>query len=331
VPEVSESAKGGAGVPPRPAPEAFVAAARSLGLDALTVEVVRAFRAAGCRGILLKGLAFRHHLYGDGSPRAYGDVDLLVAPAELARAGAALASLGFELGFDHVDHPGAAEPHAQEWGRPGGARVVDLHWRIPGVEAPSERAWEALSARTEPIPVGGEPVESLREEGIALMAALHAATHGRTHPKSVRDLERALERLDGDTWASAWRLATELRATEAFVAGLRLVPAGERLAAELELPDVRSPRRILMAGDQPAGSLGLLRIMQRAPARERLRALRYAVLPSPAYMRASSPLAARGRAGLALAYLTRAVRRTVQLPAAIRAVRASRVSSDPPQ
>ena len=54
-------------------------------------------------------------------------------------------------------------------------------------------------------------------------------------------------------------------------------------AVALVLPDVRSRQRRLMAADQPAGSLGLLRIMQRAPLRERLRAARYALLPSRAY------------------------------------------------
>lgn len=315
---------------PRPLPTAVVATARTLGIDALTIEVLRAFRAAGCRGILLKGPAFRRDLYADGSPRSYGDIDLLVSPADLARAGAAIASLGFEMGFDHADHPGLVEPHAQEWGRPGGPRVVDLHWRIAGVEAPSQYAWEILSARTEPMLVGGEPAESLRAEGIALVAALHAAGHRGTHARSVRDLERAIERLDGDTWASAARLAAELDATEAFAAGLRLVPAGERLASALDLPETRSRQRMLLAGDPPGGSVGLLRIVQPAPVRERLRALRHALIPSRAYMRASSSLAARGRAGLALAYLARAGRRTLQLPAAIRAVRASRGSSRPP-
>lgn len=315
---------------PRPLPTAFVATARTLGIDALTVEVLRAFRAAGCRCILLRGPVIRRHLYADGSPRGYGDVDLLVAPADLALAGAALGSLGFEKGFDHADHPGGVEPHAQEWGRPGGPRVVDLHWRIAGVEAPRQHAWEVLSARTEPMLLGGEPAESLRAEGVALVAVLHAAAHGRTHARSVRDLERAIERLDAGTWASAARLAGDLDASEAFAAGLRIVPAGERLASALGLPEVRSPQRVLMAGDQPAGSLGLLRIVQPAPVRERLRALRYALIPSPAHMRASSPLAARGRAGLALAYLARAGRRTLELPAAIRAVRASRASGRPP-
>jgi hypothetical protein len=306
---------------PRPPVTAVVATARSLGVDALTIEVLRALRSAGCRAILLRGPAIRHHL---GDERTYGDMDLLVAPSVLPQAGAALASLGLELGLDHHAHPGAAEPHAQEWGRPGGAHAVDLHWRIPGVEAPPERAWEILAGCAEPMPLGGEPAEALRAEGIALVVALHAAYHGRTQAKPLRDLELALDRLGADTWRDAARLAAELDATDAFSAGVRLLPAGERLADGLGLGEVRSAQRVLLAGDQPDGALGLLRIMRPAPARERLRALRYALLPSPEYVRAYSDLARRGRRGLALAYVIRAARRAVRLPAAIRAVRAAR-------
>jgi hypothetical protein len=315
--------------PPRPSPTAVVATARTLGLDALTVEVLRAFRTAGCRSVLLKGQSFRRHLYADGAPRSYGDVDLLVAPTDLARAGEVLASLGFAKGLDHSHHPGLVEPHAQEWGRPGGPRVVDLHWRIAGVGAPAERSWEVLSACTELMPVAGEPAESLRAEGVALLVALHAASHGPTVEKVVRDLERAVERLDLETWTAAARLAAELDATEAFASGLRVVPTGDSLANELNLPGVRSPQRVLLDGGSPAGSHGLLRIVQPAPLRERLRALRYALIPPPIYMRATSSLAARGRVGLVLAYLARAGLRTLQLPAAIRAVRGSRAASRP--
>jgi hypothetical protein len=52
--------------------------------------------------------------------------------------------------------------------------------------------------------------------------------------------------------------------------------------------------------------------------------LRAEVLPAPAFMRAASPLARRGRLGLVLAYPARALVRAWQLPAAIRAVRRSR-------
>jgi hypothetical protein len=56
----------------------------------------------------------------------------------------------------------------------------------------------------------------------------------------------------------------------------------------------------------------------------RLRVLRDAMLPAPTYMRATSALARRGRAGLVLAYLARALARARQLPAALRAVRRAR-------
>src|SRR4051794_25883257 len=251
--------------PSRPVPSAIAAVARTLGIDALTAEVLRALRAEGCRSIVLKGPAFRRHLHADGSPRAYGDLDLLVAPHDLARAGAALSGLGFEMALDHRDSPNWSEPHAQEWGRPGGPRVVDLHWRIAGVGAPAEDAWRILWEHTEPLTVAGEEGAALAAEGIELLAALHAAHHGRTHPRPLGDLERALSTLDRDTWASAARLAAELDAVEALATGLRLVPAGEQLAAELELPVVTSRHRRLMAGDHAAGAEGLVRIMERAP------------------------------------------------------------------
>ena len=307
----------------RPAPSARAIAIRTLAVDATTVEVLRAFQAAGLRSILLKGPSLQRELHRDGSRRGYGDTDLLVAPADLPRAEGPLAGLGFSLVMDHRDHPGVSEPHAQEWKR-SRRESLDLHWRIPGVASPPERAWDVLAAQTTPIAIGDTVGESLSPPGIALLVALHAAHHGTTVEKPLRDLERALDQIDADTWADAARLAAALDAHEAFASGLRLAPAGEQLAVDLHLVAVRSPRRRLMAGDQPAGSLGLLRILESPTARDRARAVRAELLPAPAFMRAASPLARRGRLGLVLAYLVRPAARAWQLPAAIRAVRRSR-------
>jgi hypothetical protein len=295
----------------------------TLAVDATTVEVLRAFRRAGCRSILLKGPTLQRELHRDGSRRGYSDTDLLVAPADLPRAAEALEGLGFRLALDHSDHPGVSEPHAQEWER-FGRKSVDLHWRIPGVGVPAERAWDVLAARTASIAVGSAVGESLAPPGVALLVALHAAHHGTTIEPPLRDLERALDRVGSDVWAEAARLASDLDASEAFAAGLRLAPAGERLAGELGLPPVGSPRRRLMAGDQPPGSLAVLRILEAPTAGERIRAIRTELLPAPDFLRAGSSLARRGRIGLALAYPARALARTWQLPAAIRAVRRSR-------
>ena len=311
------------GAPKRPVPSARAVAVRTLAVDATTVEVLRAFHVAGVRSILLKGPILQRELHRDGSRRGYSDTDLLVAPADLDRAEGALAGLGFSLAMDHRDHPGVSEPHAQDWERSGRA-TLDLHWRIPGVGVPAERAWDVLAGQTTPIAIGDTVGESLSRSGIAMLVALHAAHHGTTFEKPLRDLERALDQIDTDTWAEAARLAAMLDADEAFAAGLRLAHAGEQLAADLHLPAVGSPRRKLMAGDQPPGSLGILRILEARTARARARTVRAELIPAPAFMRAASPLARRGRLGLVLAYLGRPVARTWQLPAAIRAVRWSR-------
>lgn len=298
-------------------------------MDATTAEVLRAFEKRGCRSIVLKGPALQRELHGDGSRRAYFDTDLLVSPADLPRAARILSELGFALVMDHRDHAGVSEPRAQEWGRTPGRKELDLHWRISGVGVPDERAWEILAAQTEPIVVGGAAGESLSRPGIALHVALHAAHHGTTRPKPLRDLDRALDRIGTDTWVQAAVLAAELDASEAFAAGLRLSPAGERLATELRLLPVQSPRRRLLAATQPPGSLAVLRIVEAPTARARARALRGEIAPAPAFMRAAFPLARRGRVGLALAYLVRAAMRAWQLPGAIRAVRWSRGARPP--
>ena len=302
-------------------------AMQTLSVDATTAEVVQAFQRAGCRSILLKGPTLQRELYRDGSRRPYYDTDVLVHPADLPRAGAALADLGFELLIDHSDHPGVSEPHAQDWGRPPRRKNVDLHWRVPGVDVPAERAWDVLAARSEPITVGGAASESLDAPGLALLVALHAAHHGTTIEAPLRDLGRAVAQFTSDTWAAAARLAAELDALQAFAAGLRLTPAGTSLAADLGLPPVRSPRRRLLASNQPPGSLGLLRIVEAPGARART--IRDELFPAPTYMRAMSGLARRGAAGLVLAYLTRILSRTWRLPAAIQAVRRSRESPPP--
>src|SRR4051812_33265837 len=142
-------------------------AARTLTVDAGTGELVAALQSAGCRSLVMKGPAFQRELYGDGTRRDYWDTDLLVAEPDLHRAAAVLDSMGFDLIMDHREHEGIEEPHAQEWHRRGVGASVDLHWRIPGAAADAGRTWAAMTARTEPIVVGGTDAETLDRPGTA--------------------------------------------------------------------------------------------------------------------------------------------------------------------
>jgi hypothetical protein len=294
-----------------------------LWVDAGTVRVLRAFASAGVRSILLKGPTLERELYTDRARRPYRDTDVLVAPDNLERAGRALMSIGLELSFDHRDHSRIFEPHAQEWGPPDGPNTVDLHWRLPGVDAEPSRAWEVLVQRTVPFAIGGQQTESPDRPGLAMMVALHAAHHGFGFGTVDADLERAVTRFDHETWAAAAALATDLEAGQAFAAGLRLTPQGAALADALDLDRTMSRQRKLLLAAPPPGAFRLLELGN-ASGTARLQEVRAAVLPSPGFMRATYPVARRGPAGLAAAYGARLMAAVVALPGALRAVRRSR-------
>ena len=117
--------------------------------------------------------------------------------------------------------------HAETWSRrvevgPGGPLLIDLHWRLPGCEAPADAAWEALAPRRASIELNGREAAVLDREALALHLATHAAQHGPDDLKAIADLTRGLERWPLEVWRSAASLAAELEATPTFAAGLRL-------------------------------------------------------------------------------------------------------------
>jgi hypothetical protein len=285
--------------------ERLLAAASSLHLDAVTAEVVGTLREAGVDSILLRGPAISRWLYEDEAARSYVDTDLLIAHAELERAEKLLSGLGFsDLTVEGVlarDRP----THAHTWARRRDGVAVDLHYTLLGAQVEPEKVWDLLSAETEAMSVGGTMVDVLQAPGRALIVALHAAQHGVDLGKPLEDLARALELLPGQVWDDASALAARLEATEAFATGLRLLPSGEGVAQRLGLPDERSTETVLRASTPPPTALGFDWLASTPGLRAKLSLVTRKIVPDPAFMRAWSPLAQRGRAGLAAAYVWR--------------------------
>jgi hypothetical protein len=151
------------------------------------------------------------------------------------------------------------------------------------------------------------------------MNALHAAQHGQATAKSVRDLDAALESADAAGWRVAAELARRLRAEPAFAAGLRLVPAGADLAADLRLPREQTVSLALDVTSAPRRARTLARFMALPGLRAKLAFLARRLVPPPSYMRALFPLARQGRLGLTGAYVWRLVLIVFDLPRAVRA------------
>jgi Uncharacterised nucleotidyltransferase len=284
----------------------FFEAAHSIRLDLVAAEVADALDKADVRCIVLRGPSLTGWLYPEKGGRNYIDVDLLVAPRDFDTAERILAGLGFDHVPTMMQRPDDRPVHARTWTRQADLATVDVHRTIVGARAPDETVWSVMSRETEPIRVGTSQLEGLSVVATALVVALHAAQHGDKSAKQLGDLERGVERLPRDVWEAARRLASSLEAAEAFEAGLRLLPAGADLAESLGLA-TNSPttETALRASSPPPTALGFEWLANVPGLRAKLRLLGAKALPDAEFMRAWSPLARRGTAGLCLAYLWR--------------------------
>jgi Uncharacterised nucleotidyltransferase len=288
-----------------------------LAIDRASAEAVAALREARVPSILLKGPSFDALLYDRGEPRAYGDIDLLVPAKDVDRAGAVLGALGYQR--RSTREPETVVEHATVWVRARDGMNVDLHRTLNGVPCTDAGPWEVLAADTVSMEVGGASIEVLSEAGRALHVAIHAALPGETKRKPLIDLERAIERLPVATWEAAAALAKRLGAEAPFTTGLGRVPAGAELAGRLGLQHDQSVNAALLADSAPYSAWTLDRLSKTRGVRAKLDILLPRLLPKPEFMRVWYPVARRGRAGLALAY----VGRVAWLPlATLRAARA---------
>jgi hypothetical protein len=298
----------------RPSLDQFVVRAqdahRRHQLDAAAVVVLDAFETAGIKALLLKGAALDRRLYGEDESRGYWDVDLLVAPRDLARAMDVLSGLGYKTAENRHTDDTAAIRHAEAWARmdPEGPVWIDLHWRLHRCDAPADVVWSALQATRGSIDLHGRQTAILGDAGLALHLALHAAQHGPGDTKAMGDLARGIERWPLELWRSAARLAESVQGIPAFATGLRLLSEGAEIATELGLPATAElDWEIRHRSARPRGTFHLRAISNAGGVRERLTVLRRSLLPTRAWILWEFPWARR-RPLLAVAYLLHVLR-----------------------
>ncbi len=282
-----------------------VAAGLNLAVETATAEIVQALAEEHVCSIVLKGPLLTRWLYTDDAARSSTDVDLLVAPHDFERAEAVLSKLGFEL-LSLEGIPYDRPWNAHEWHGPRGIGV-DLHRELVGIRTAAEEVWQVLSAQTETVTAGGAKVKALAPGARAFHVALHAAQHGIHYEKALVDLERALETLPSTTWDQAAEVAARLNALPSFVAGLRLVPAGAALAAQLKLPKAISVEATLLVSSPPHTAGGFEWLERLPGSRAKSIFLVRKLFPPAAWLRSWSPLARRGSLGLAVAYVWRPI------------------------
>jgi Uncharacterised nucleotidyltransferase len=282
--------------------------ARVLRVDAIAVDIARSLEARGIRAVVLKGPAIACWLYDDRAERPYGDIDLIVSPADFAETEVVLDRYGFVSWYDGPA-PERAAAHAVGWmrGFDLGFVSVDLHRTFWGVGVGGDAFWKAVTAQTERACVGGGELEIPAEPMRTLIVALHAAHHT-DGAKAREDLRRALDRLGPEVWDETARLARELEAESALLNALLLSPpAGVEIIRRVGLEDSPGavPGRVVPEIDPETA--GYARLAAAEGSRAKLALIVHLIFPSPRFMRQWRALAHRGWIGLVSVYVWRPV------------------------
>lgn len=146
-------------------------------LFARAEQAIDALLAAGVTPVLLKGIDLIHRLYDRFDERTLDDVDLLVAPAQLRPALAALERAGWIVPGEPTRTHYIRSSHHLPLRSPGPVHVeFELHWNLVQ-EGRFRVDAEALLRRAVPCEVAGRRVLRLADHDLVAHLLLHHFTH----------------------------------------------------------------------------------------------------------------------------------------------------------
>lgn len=195
--------------------------ASSLKVKRLTLSVLDALAKASVVPVLLKGYGLASRLYPTQPlARPAADCDVLVLPAELPKATAALSALGLTpRAIPGVDDA-LEEHHHLAFG--GGAGLVELHFKLFMSFGGGVFDDAAVRARCVRGRLDGREVWWLGPEDEFVYLAVHAANHGFLRLSWLVDLARYLEHSAGLDWALMFARVAEAGLRAPFLAALEL-------------------------------------------------------------------------------------------------------------
>lgn len=213
----------------------------SVVLEGLVVRTSTVFTEATIRHRLTKGAAVAHLDFGDPSLRPFGDVDLVVHPADWQAALDLLAGIGHHrpatplpAGYDERYGKGAT------WYTDDGLSV-DLHRRFAigrfGVTSHTPDVFESRDA----IVLAGVGIPTLTAPDRLVHACYHAVLGGRPRIRAFRDIAQLVLHTQVD-WQAAFDRASSWRAEAVLARGI--VGSWRRLGLTVEHPALDHARSV---------------------------------------------------------------------------------------
>jgi hypothetical protein len=136
---------------------------------------------AGIRVVPLKGVALAQALYGDTAARVSVDLDILVPPANVAKAIEVILASGYRAGSSDPYISKLLLRHGRHYDAvrdaPGISFLLEVHWILVQHSSKDDEAVSDLWAEARPQSYFGAPGFSLSPEWNFLYLAIHATDH----------------------------------------------------------------------------------------------------------------------------------------------------------
>ena len=185
-------------------------------------EVNAAFAREGIRMLSMKGPLLSMELYGDPGMRTSKDLDLMVSPEDLTRAGEVLKGLGYEL----EPHPYAATPLQHKYYNlienekhevyHRSEICIELHWQH---DYQTEQSFDDLWERREERPFMGGKTAVMGADDRYPALFIHAAEHGFMRLRWLLDLYE-LQKKPGYSWERLLGLMEQQGVVEILLAAM---------------------------------------------------------------------------------------------------------------
>ncbi len=144
------------------------------------IRVVSHLESLGIAVLPYKGPILAHALYADVTQRQFGDLDLLVHPADVPRSKAALLDLGYKGGIQLTEREERAylkSGYEYTFDSAHGRNLIELKWQIlPRFYSVSFDV-EAMFNRAASLDMEGYTFRTLCAEDLLLVLCVHAAKH----------------------------------------------------------------------------------------------------------------------------------------------------------
>jgi hypothetical protein len=144
------------------------------------VRILNHLESAGIHALPYKGPVLAVSLYGEVTERQFGDLDVLILPADVPKAKAALLDLGYRPGLDlatHVERAFVETGYEFSFNTTQGSHLLEVQWRILPRFYSIDFDVAGFFQRSDEINLGGRAMQTLRAEDLLLALCVHAAKH----------------------------------------------------------------------------------------------------------------------------------------------------------